>query len=223
MRRAERRKYRLPARAIRPCPNGSPPTKRTKHPNPPASGKEEDIAGEVTHRKDFPSRRGIQSATRCLTLTLVFLPFFPVGKAAKRKRKGNTDKNKFIMKREIILSGVEKSYALSWSAFTRASRAITVSMTDETGHQYFTLNKADEGTGHYAYKFLGEGSDTCAGSQLKVSIENSYPEELQTVVSATQIYGSDGRLKGISYTVCAEDYTDANFSDFYLNVVAWLK
>ena len=59
--------------------------------------------------------------------------------------------------------------------------------------------------------------------QLKVSIENSYPEELQTVVSATQIYGSDGRLKGISYTVCAEDYTDANFSDFYLNVVAWLK
>ena len=76
---------------------------------------------------------------------------------------------------------------------------------------------------HYAYKFLGEGSDTCAGNQLKVSIENSYPEELQTVVSATQIYGSDGRLKGISYTVCAEDYTDANFSDFCLNVVAWLK
>lgn len=127
------------------------------------------------------------------------------------------------MKREIILSGAEKGYALSWSAFTRASRAITVSMTDETGHRYFTLNKADEGTGHYAYKFLGEGSDTCAGSQLKVSIENSYPEELQTVVSATQIYGSDGRLKGISYTVCAEDYTDANFSDFYLNVVAWVK
>lgn len=127
------------------------------------------------------------------------------------------------MKKEIILSGVEKGYALSWSAFTRASRAITVSMTDETGHQYFTLNKADEGTGHYAYKFLGEGSDTCAGNQLKVSIENSYPEELQTVVSATQIYGSDGRLKGISYTVCAEDYTDANFSDFCLNVVAWVK
>lgn len=223
MRRAERRKYRLPARAIRPCPNGSPPTKRTKHPNPPASGKEEDIAGEASHRKDFPSRRGRQSAARCLTLTLVFLPFFPVGKAAKRKRKGNTDKNKFIMKKEIILSGAEKGYALSWSAFTRASRAITVSMTDETGHQYFTLNKADEGTGHYAYKFLGEGSDTCAGNQLKVSIENSYPEELQTVVSATQIYGSDGRLKGISYTVCAEDYTDANFSDFCLNVVAWLK
>ena len=79
------------------------------------------------------------------------------------------------MKREIILSGAEKGYALSWSAFTRASRAIT------------------------------------------------YPEELQTVVSATQIYGSDGRLKGISYTVCAEDYTDANFSDFCLNVVAWVK
>ena len=56
-----------------------------------------------------------------------------------------------------------------------------------------------------------------------MSIENSYPEELQTVVSATQIYGSDGRLKGISYTVCAEDYTDANFSDFCLNVVAWVK
>ena len=100
---------------------------------------------------------------------------------------------------------------MSWSAFTRASRAITISMTDETGHRYFTLNKADEGTGHYAYKFLGEGSDTCAGNQLKVSIENSYPEELQTVV------------KGISYTVCAEDYTDANFSDFCLNVVAWVK
>lgn len=33
----------------------------------------------------------------------------------------------------------------------------------------------------------------------------------------------DGRLKGISYTVCAEDYTDANFSDFCLNVVAWVK
>ncbi|WP_270348918.1 hypothetical protein [Bacteroides intestinalis] len=199
------------------------PQKRTEHPNPPASGKEEDIAGEASHRKDFPSRRGIQSAARCLTLTLVFLPFFPAGKAAKRKREGNTDKNKFIIKREIILSGAEKGYALSWSAFTRASRAITISMTDETGHQYFTLNKADEGTGHYAYKFLGEGSDTCAGNQLKVSIENSYPEELQTVVSATQIYGSDGRLKGISYTVCAEDYTDANFSDFCLNVVAWLK
>lgn len=127
------------------------------------------------------------------------------------------------MKKEIILSGAEKGYALSWSAFTRASRAITVSMTDETGHQYFALNKADEGTGHYAYKFLGEGSDTCAGSQLKLSLANSYPEELQTVVSATQIYGSDGRLKGISYTVCAEDYTDTNFSDLYLNVVAWLK
>ena len=146
MRRAERRKYRLPSWVIRPCPDGSlTHKKRTEHPNPPASGKEEDIAGEVTHRKDFPSRRGIQSAARCLTLTLVFLPFFPVGKAAKRKREGNTDKNKFNMKREIILSGAEKGYALSWSAFTRASRAITISMTDETGHQYFTLNKADEG------------------------------------------------------------------------------
>ena len=40
MRRVERRKYRLPARAIRTCPNGSPPTKRTKHPNPPAQGTE---------------------------------------------------------------------------------------------------------------------------------------------------------------------------------------
>ncbi len=77
MRRAERRKYRLPSWVIRPCPDGSlTHKKRTEHPNPPASGKEEDIAGEVTHRKDFPSRRGIQSAARCLTLTLVFLPFF---------------------------------------------------------------------------------------------------------------------------------------------------
>lgn len=127
------------------------------------------------------------------------------------------------MKKEITLSGVAKGYALSWSAFTRASRGITVSMTDETGHKYFTLNKADEGAGNYAYKFLGEGADTCAGSQLKVCLENSYKEELQAVVSATQIYGSDGRLKGISYTVCAEDYTDANFNDFCLSVVAWLK
>ena len=40
-------------------------------------------------------------------------------------------------------------------------------MTDETVINISPYNKADEGTGHYAYKFLGEGSDTCAGNQLK--------------------------------------------------------
>lgn len=223
MRRAERRKYRLPSWVIRPCPDGSLTHKKGRNTLIRLHQERRKTSQERHHTEKTSQAAGEHSQRHAASPSLSFLPFFPVGKAAKRKREGNTDKNKFIMKREIILSGAEKGYALSWSAFTRASRAITISMTDETGHRYFTLNKADEGTGHYAYKFLGEGSDTCAGNQLKVSIENSYPEELQTVVSATQIYGSDGRLKGISYTVCAEDYTDANFSDFCLNVVAWVK
>lgn len=89
MRRAERRKYRLPSWVIRPCPDGSlTHKKRTEHPNPPASGKEEDIAGEVTHRKDFPSRRGIQSAARCLTLTLVFFAILPCRESCEEEERG---------------------------------------------------------------------------------------------------------------------------------------
>ncbi|MCM1158913.1 MAG: dockerin type I repeat-containing protein [Bacteroidales bacterium] len=118
----------------------------------------------------------------------------------------------------ISLESFNKGEYLSWFVTTQAAYEVTVTLKDDK-KVYFTGKK--KGTDIEPPLAVGNCQYTGKNLTLEISIPES--EDIKAIPSMSTIITNTGKVVGQSFTCCGEDWTDNNYSDFYISVVGWKK
>ena len=120
--------------------------------------------------------------------------------------------------RTIKLTNIKEGTFLSWFATTQADFNTTMVLKDSK-KTYFDKTRKDtnieppmaQGSGYYTGKDL----------EVTINVPKAKDEDFKTFINTFTLLDPSGKEVGYSFTVCGEDYTDNDYNDFYLNVMAW--
>lgn len=119
------------------------------------------------------------------------------------------------------LQGIQKNDLLYWNCCSQTSRTGEIVIKDDQ-KVYATFSKTSPDA---SLQQLGTGSGAYqGGANLRVEImiiDSGDPIDL--VQTSGNITDRSGDLVGISFSLCYEDWSDKDYNDFYLNVMAWRK
>lgn len=116
----------------------------------------------------------------------------------------------------INLGEFEKGEYLSWFVTTQASYEVTMTLRDDK-KIYFKGTKKELNIAPP----LAVGNDTYTGTNLRLEISIPESEDIKVIPSMTSIITNTGKVVGHSFTGCGEDWNDADYNDFYINIVGW--
>lgn len=116
----------------------------------------------------------------------------------------------------INLGEFEKGEYLSWFVTTQASYKVTMTLRDDQ-KIYFEDSKEELNIAPP----LAVGNDTYTGTNLRLEISIPESEDIKVIPSMTSIITNTGKVVGHSFTGCGEDWNDADYNDFYINIVGW--
>lgn len=116
----------------------------------------------------------------------------------------------------IRLDAFNKGEYLSWFVTTQAAFEVTVTLKDDS-KTYFTGNKK---TMDIAPP-LAVGNDVYTGNNLRVEISIPESDDIKTLPTMSAIITNTGKIVGHNFICCGEDWNDADYNDFYINVVGW--
>lgn len=116
----------------------------------------------------------------------------------------------------ISLGEFEKGEYLSWFVTTQASYEVTMTLKDDK-KTYFKGTKKELNIAPP----LAVGNAAYTGSNLRLEISIPESEDIKVIPSMTSIITNTGKVVGHSFTGCGEDWNDADYNDFYINVVGW--
>lgn len=116
----------------------------------------------------------------------------------------------------IRLDAFDKGEYLSWFVTTQAAFDVTVELKDDS-KSYFRNHK---GTLDIAPP-LAVGSDVYTGNNLRVEISIPESDDIKTLPTMTAIITNTGKIVGHNFICCGEDWNDADYNDFYINIVGW--
>lgn len=116
----------------------------------------------------------------------------------------------------IRLDAFDKGEYLSWFVTTQAAYDVTVELKDDS-KSYFRNNK---GTMDIAPP-LAVGNDVYTGNNLRVEISIPESDDIKTLPTMTAIITNTGKIVGHNFICCGEDWNDADYNDFYINIVGW--
>jgi hypothetical protein len=107
---------------------------------------------------------------------------------------------------------------MCWHVCTQCGNLGTVEVKDDKV-TYFTAKKTSP---DWKLQHLAQGSAFYQGGtnlRVEITIETNY--DLDVSPSSAAILDKSANNVGYIYTFCVEDSTDADYNDFYINIVAW--
>lgn len=116
----------------------------------------------------------------------------------------------------IRLDAFDKGEYLSWFVTTQAAFDVTVELRDDS-KVYFRNNKD---TLDIAPP-LAVGSGVYTGNNLRVEISIPESDDIKTLPTMSAIITNTGKIVGHNFICCGEDWNDADYNDFYINIVGW--
>lgn len=116
----------------------------------------------------------------------------------------------------IRLDAFDKGEYLSWFVTTQAAFEVTVTLKDDS-KTYFTGKKK---TLDIAPP-LAVGNDVYTGNNLRVEISIPESDDIKTLPTMSAIITNTGKIVGHNFICCGEDWNDADYNDFYINIVGW--
>ena len=116
----------------------------------------------------------------------------------------------------IWLDAFDKGEYLSWFVTTQAAFEVTVTLKDDS-KTYFTGKKE---TMDIAPP-LAVDSDVYTGNNLRVEISIPQSDDIKTLPTMSAIITNTGKIVGHNFICCGEDWNDADYNDFYINIVGW--
>lgn len=124
-----------------------------------------------------------------------------------------------MAKNDYKLSEIKNGMFICWSVCTQTSAKHTITLKDKSGKVYFSYSKNNTNS---SYQFLGEGHSDVLG-ELILTVDCPESRELKQSIGTHGITDSKAGIVGFSYEFCIEDWTDEDYNDVYINVVAWIK
>lgn len=118
----------------------------------------------------------------------------------------------------IKLGNIAKGEYLSWFATTQAAFSIQLKLYDNKT-VYFDKTRQSRDI----EPPMAQGSAQYIGDELSlyINIPQGDQKDLQTFLNTFTLLTPTGETVGHGFTVCGEDQHDADFNDFYLNVMGW--
>jgi hypothetical protein len=111
-------------------------------------------------------------------------------------------------------------YDMSWYVTTQAGNKVTVKLFDDTT-VYF--EKSKQGT--EAMPPLDYGVSKVKGNNLKVKItvESCSEDQIKSAISGHNIITPSGREVGKGMHIAIEDWTDNDYNDVSISLLAWKR
>ena len=116
----------------------------------------------------------------------------------------------------IQLGAFDKGEYLAWFVTTQAAYDVTITLKDDS-KIYFEDNKA---TMNIAPP-LAVGNEQYTGDNLRLEISIPESDDIKTLPTMTAIITNTGKIVGHNFICCGEDWNDADYNDFYINIVGW--
>ena len=116
----------------------------------------------------------------------------------------------------IQLGAFDKGEYLSWFVTTQASYEVTITLKDD-GKTYFTGKKKSTNIAPP----LAIGNDVYTGNNLRLEISIPESDDIKTLPTMSAIITNTGKICGHNFICCGEDWNDADYNDFYVNIVGW--
>lgn len=116
----------------------------------------------------------------------------------------------------IQLGAFDKGEYLSWFVTTQAAYMVTVTLRDDS-NIYFSDSK---GTMDIAPP-LAVGNGVYTGNNLRLEISIPESDDIKTLPTMSAIITNTGQIVGHNFICCGEDWNDADYNDFYINIVGW--
>jgi hypothetical protein len=122
----------------------------------------------------------------------------------------------------IKLGAIQKGERITISAIAACSSTGSIVLRDDI-NTYATLQKPNPSD---RAQLLGPVTGVYSGANLRLELNISHPNyaiKLKSLVDHLTISDGAGDIKGGSYTVAVEDYTDNDYNDYVVSVVSTKK
>jgi hypothetical protein len=120
----------------------------------------------------------------------------------------------------IALGAISKGQRLTITATSMAGSTATIVLKDDK-ETYSTLSKNSTGS---SYQFLGNGTGVYGGGsnlRLEITINHiSYEIVVKPLIDCAKIITSKGNIIGCVYNIAIEDWTDDDYNDYIVTIVA---
>lgn len=116
----------------------------------------------------------------------------------------------------IQLGAFDKGEYLSWFVTTQAAYEVTITLKDDS-KTYFTGKKKSMDIAPP----LAMGNEQYTGNNLRLEISIPESDDIKTLPTMTAIITNTGKIVGHNFICCGEDWNDADYNDFYINIVGW--
>ena len=116
----------------------------------------------------------------------------------------------------IQLGAFDKGEYLSWFVTTQAANEVTVTLKDDS-KTYFSGKKKSMDIAPP----LAVGNDVYTGNNLRLEISIPESDDIKTLPTMSAIITNTGKIVGHNFICCGEDWNDADYNDFYINIVGW--
>ncbi len=124
-----------------------------------------------------------------------------------------------MAKKDYKLPEIKAGMYMCWNVCTQTGRTGSVTLADKSGHVYFSYKKDFKDS---SLHFLGQGHGEVKG-ELVLTIDCLEASELKQSIDANTITDNVGITVGQGYEFCIEDWTDDDYNDVYVDVVAWYR
>lgn len=116
----------------------------------------------------------------------------------------------------IQLGAFDKGEYLTWFVTTQAAYEVTITLKDDS-KTYFTGTKKSMDIAPP----LAIGNDVYTGNNLRLEISIPESDDIKTLPTMSAVITNTGKICGHNFICCGEDWNDADYNDFYINIVGW--
>ncbi len=68
---------------------------------------------------------------------------------------------------------------------------------------------------------LAIDNSVIAGNNLMLTVETNLSNEIKASIRSYNVTDEVGRIRGYGFDICVEDWTDSDYNDLYIAMVAW--
>lgn len=125
-----------------------------------------------------------------------------------------------MAKTTLNLTEIKSGNNVGWYVASQAMNTATIKFLNENGKVLATAYKNNKSTD---YQIIGQGNFDFTGKALHIEIDIPQSQQISQSIASSGITDNVANKVGHIYSFCFEDYTDADYNDFYINVCGWSK
>lgn len=116
----------------------------------------------------------------------------------------------------------QKGDHMYWAIASKAGSKAYIVLKDD--NKIYLEVKKEEST--LTFKNLALGTATYEGGKnlrIEIIVYDYEKLDIKSSINSFNITDTKSRIVGYGYNYCIEDWTDNDYNDYYINLVAWVK